>query len=237
MNRTILSVFALASIFFLFGSLVAAETGSGSTTDADKLSEKELKKLKELQIKQMKAKLAVMREIKEFSEESDDETKVRIEARSRMPADAAIAARRIPTLPAWANDSAKEALSSFGLDKVTLEKLQTLSAEERELALKELKIRYELKENSEERMEIKLRLEKVSSRLAEIADAYKLDAAAKYLKRLEIAIQVAEENGDTELVAKLTALKERLKAKKELSTSEKKEVDDSVLENRIADFK
>lgn len=238
MNRTLLSLFALASILFLFGSLVVAETGSSSSTDADKLSEKELKELKELQEKQMKAKLVSQKkiqEIKKFSVESDDDVKVRIEARAKGNSVSAVNA--VPFLPSWASEEAKDVLESFGLDKATLEKLQALSAEERELALKELKARYEAREKSEERAEIKIRSEKVSKRLAEIADVYKLDNYSRDMRRIEMAIQIAKENGDTELVAKLIALQERLRAKKELSETEKKEVDDSVFENRIEDFK
>ncbi len=246
MNRTFLSVFALASILFLFGSLVAAETGSNSGTAVDGLSEKELKEKRELQEKEIKAKLVnaklltakKIKEIKQFDADNVESMKVRAVARAAVERkEMELKIKNVNTLPVWANADVKEALAKFGLDEVTLEKINALSTSDREAALKELKIKYELRENGEERLKIKVRMEKVSDRANEIADAMKLDGAARYKARLEIAIKVAEENGNTELVEKLTALKTRLESKTELSDSDMSEVDDSLLEHRIADFK
>ncbi|MBM3282450.1 MAG: hypothetical protein FJY86_03885 [Candidatus Diapherotrites archaeon] len=237
MNRTILSVFALASILFLFGSLVVAETGSGSSTDAEKLSEKELKELK---AKQLKAKLTTAvqkKEIKKFEVESMEAVKARAEAIAAQREAFELKIKNVSTLPAWITDDMKSVLAEFGLDAATLEKLNAMSATERETALKELRIRYESKLNDSSKAEIKLRLDKASSRAKEIAAALSLDGSNRYKARLEIAIKVAEENGNTELAAKLTALQERLAAKREISSTDAKEVDDSLLENRIADFK
>lgn len=234
MNRTQLLLLSLASIFFLFGSLVVAESGSGSNDSDD--AEKALKELKK---QEMKVKLISAKPI--FGVESIEEARLRIEARAEDAEDALdddkveLRIRGTATVPEWAND-VKAILAAFDIDAATLEKLSKMSSEERERALRELRIRYELKENSEEKTELRLRMKAIADRASEVAAAHKLEGSAKFKARLEVAIKIAEENGNTELVAKLKALAARLAAKTTLSAADEELVHDALFDNRKADF-
>lgn len=224
MNRTILSLFALASIFFLFGSMVAAESGSGSTGTGQSDSTKPFLGLN-------------IKEVKKFKAENMEEVKARAEARASEKAEIKLEVKNFTALPTWVQGDVKEALAAFGLDEATLEKFQSLSTEEREAALKELKIRFEAKNNSAEKMEIKLRMEKNKERANEIVEAHRLEGKAKLLARLELAIRSANEDGDTVLAERLTALLTRLQGKPALSDDDVAELESSIFELRLADFK
>ncbi len=234
MNRTQLLLLSLASIFFLFGSLVVAESGSGSNDSDD--AEKALKELKK---QEMKVKLISAKPI--FGVESIEEARLRIEARAEDAEDALdddkveLRIRGTENVPEWAND-VKAILVAFDIDAATLEKLAALPTEERAQALRELRIRYELKENSEEKTELRLRMKLIADRASEVAAAHKLEGAAKFKARLEVAIKMAEENGNTELLAKLNALAARLAAKTALSDADEDAVEDAIFDNRKADF-
>jgi hypothetical protein len=230
MNRLGISLLALASIFFLFGSLVVAESGSGSSGDGLSDDKKELKAT-------VFAKVSDIKEVKKFKIENIDEAKARAEARAAEKAELKLEVKNFTNLPTWVQGDVKEALSAFGLDEATFKKIQSLSADEREAALKELKIRFEAKNNSADKLEIKLRMIKNKERADEIVEAHRLEGKAKWLARLELAIRSATENGNTELAERLTALLNRLIDKPALTDDDTREIDDSIFEHRIADFK
>ncbi len=227
MNRKHTVLLALASIFFLFGSLVTAQVGTVTSqvglTTTTVLTAEEKEALKE-----MKEKL-------KFKIESDDDIKERMEVRAMSIKKVKLEIKNVENAPAWVSDDS-DVWAAFGLDDATLKKIESLSAADREKVLSQLRIRYEEKMNSDGSTELRLRMKAVEDRAKEVADAHKLDGVAKFKARLEVAIKMAEANGNTELVAKLNALLERLQNKTVISDADKKDVDDSIFEHRKNDF-
>lgn len=218
-----MALFAFASIFFLFGSMVVAESGSGSSENgaATQINGTLAFDAKEI-------KLA-----KKFQIESEAIAKARIEARAipvRPVAPMPFIAKE--TLPAWIEGDAKDALEAFDLDRVTLEKLKRLSQVEREKVLSEIKLKVKSKNT-----EIEARQRVIKNRNKEISDAYKLQGNARLLERLRIAVEIANKlEGNAALKEKLSTLYAALKDKTVLTADEKKQIEDALWELRKVDF-